>query len=131
MSKHRLRKRYGHHRYSHSSHSLTFGVLPPFDEFQHHIESGVDDEGRRYLAAGTKYPIEAAESDRRVLDALRVKPSGVGDYGKAKYEFTAKQLYALIKKLMQKADATRDDEMRESAEGLASAIMGTLGYEWI
>jgi hypothetical protein len=125
MSKHRLRKRYGH-----SAHTLTFGVVPPFDEFKHHIESGVNDEGHRFLSAGSKYPIEASSSDAELFDKLKLVPTGVGAYGKPKYEFTAKQLHSLLKKLVRKGETTKDDELRESAESMASAIMSTLGYEW-
>ncbi len=122
---HRLRRRYGR-----SSGMLTFGVVPPFAEFQAHIRGINPDDGKPYLADGHKFSIEAGGTDHRVLEAVRAKVTGVGDYGKPKYEFTAKQLHSLLKKLVRKAETSRDEELQEGAQSLSSAIMSTLGYEW-
>lgn len=121
-----MRRRYGH------AESMSFGVLPSFAAFSAHIHSEDPDEGRPYLAPGAKYPMELTGDDQRVAVKLKLKPSGTGDYGKPRYELTAKQLYAAIKKMSAMFDSDMaDEELREAAGSLASSIMGTLGYEWI
>jgi hypothetical protein len=104
---------------------MTFGVVPAYKEFLAHIRSNAPDEDRPYLAAGQTFAIEAHANseDGRILRKMRVEPSGVGQYGKNRYELTEKQLYSLIKKLGQSSD--------DEAMSLGSSIMANLGYEWI
>lgn len=114
-----LARRYGHMR------SMTFGVVPSYREFTAHIHSIDPETDQQYLAIGQKFPIEthSNSADGRILHKLRVEPSGVGQYGKNRYELTEKQLYALIKKL---GRSSADEAM-----SLGSSIMSSLGYEWI
>jgi hypothetical protein len=124
----RLRRRYGRSR----SRSMTYGVLPPYKEFLAAIRENNPDEDRPYLAPGQKYPMELVGMDVRVADKIGLEPSGVGDYGKPRYELTEKQLYAMLKKLVRVFDSNMKDEaMREAAGDLASSVMTTLGFEWI
>lgn len=91
---------------------MTFGVMPPYAEFATAVGGGT-------------YPIEvhAGSEDGRVMRRLRVKPAGYGDHGRLRYELTAKQLYSAVRKLGNAGD--------EESMSLASAVMSTLGYEWI
>jgi hypothetical protein len=115
--------------------SSSWGVLPPYKEFVKRLrEEDEEHEGQPYLAKGQKYPIEehSGSAGARVLAKLKVEPTGVGGHGRNKYELTEKQLYSFIKRAAKLGMSnTRDEEMREEAMSLSSAIMGTLGYEWI
>jgi hypothetical protein len=106
--------------------SMTFGVMPPYSQFEADIRDIDRDEGRPFLAHGQKYPIEchAGSEDCRSLQRAGAKSTGYGDYGKLKFVLSDKQLYNTIKKL-------GDDYDNEEAQSLASSMMQTLGYEWV
>jgi len=121
-----LRRRYGR------AQSMSFGIVPPFAEFVAHIRSEDPDEGRPYLAAGQKYPMELTRGDQAIAARIKLKPSGTGDYGKMRYALTDKQLHSALKKLVALGYSDKVDEStQQDAESLASSIMTTLGYEWI
>ncbi len=91
--------------------SMSFGVMPSYADFAARV--------------GASYPIEAHmnSEDGRALRRARVRPSGLGDYGKNKYEISPKRLYALVSRW---GKSGNEEEM-----SIASSIMSTLEYEWI
>jgi len=84
--------------------TMSFGQMPSFDEF----EEAFDRECR-----GQLYEIRAGQ--------LAPEWFPEGDY-------TARELYALIKKMK---DDFGDEEDDDSPALVASSIMETLGFEWV
>lgn len=86
-------------------HSMSFGVMPTQAEFK---KAFVDD-----LGAGGVYRIRAGGSDDTLMHEID------GDY-------TADELFALVRKLKRRWDAGDD-----VAGSIASDILYTLGIEWV
>jgi|HubBroStandDraft_1064217.scaffolds.fasta_scaffold53842_1 hypothetical protein len=120
---------------------LTFGVMPPFEEFIRDIrrpDPDYDDE-RAYWPEGATYPMELVDSDEIDLanQFIRVhtRQRSRDGYGNLtpfasrhshKAGFRAdneRALYDFIEFLASSGE--------EAGESLASSIMTTLGYEWI
>lgn len=113
--------------------SMTYGVLPPFEEFERDIRRNDPNTGEPYLAPGDSFKmelvdnheIELAESfgleefeAERQRTGRNTSVRGFKDNERAMYEF--------IEFL-----ADRWNNGDEAAGELASTIMYTLGYEWI
>lgn len=88
--------------------SMTYGTIPSFSDFSMHFRKEVNDELYNYDLKG---------SEAVVARKVKIPTSG---------DFTAKQLYMIVKKLVQAWEVGNDE-----AGDLASSIMYTLGYEWI
>ena len=89
--------------------SLNFGELPDKEKFAEFFEIEVVDQG------SDKYPYNLKGEDAEAAERADVPTEG---------EFTSDELYEIVKKL---SDDLADDE----AASLASAILGTIGIEWI
>jgi len=85
--------------------SMTYGTLPTQDEFLRAFANEVE---------GTRYRIRAGLSDRRIIDD--------GDY-------TSAELWVEVQKLTYRW--LHGQPFAEQAGNLASAILETLGFEWI
>lgn len=127
----RRRRPRGSVRESRRSYSMTYGTLPPFEQFIQDIRrpdpdsSGGDEP---YWPEGTTYPMELVDSHE--VD-LVVEYDGLDPFDSRyshKYGFQGDEraIYGLLEFL-----ANKWNEGDEAAGDLASSIMTTLGYEWI
>lgn len=115
--------------------SMTYGELPPFEQFERDVHTRPDPEhdGQPYWPAGTLYPMELVSSHEielaetfgleefeaeRQITGRNTRVRGFKDNERAIYEF----IEFLI---------DRWNNSDEEAGDLASSIMYTLGYEWI
>ena len=114
--------------------SMTFGTMPTFESFSKHLDSYKDMDGE-HASWGGRYPMELAGRGDQSAAAwvftsaafrpyLRDYTTFEGRYGKMGIHLHSKKaLWVFIKTLASKGS--------ESADSLASAMMSTLGYEWI
>jgi len=118
-------------------HSMSYGVLPPFEQFTHDVHTRIDpdySDGRTYWPAGTLYPMELVSSheielarDFGGLDEFRTERHKKGQNTRAiGFRGDERQIYDFLEYLVEQMN-DGDDE----AGDLASSIMTTLGYEWI
>lgn len=117
--------------------SMTYGVLPSFEQFERDIRRPDPDynDGRSYWSEGTSYPLELVDSSEIEL---------AEDYGLEPFEterartgrnsrvrgFQVKspsEMYGFLEYLVEQFNDGDD----AAAGDLASSIMTTLGYEWI
>jgi hypothetical protein len=117
-------------------HSMTYGVLPPFEQFTHDVHTRVDpdySDGRTYWPAGSLFPMELVSAHEIELaqdfglDEFRTERHRTGRNTRAiGFQGDERQIYDFLEFLVE-AMNNGDDE----AGDLASTIMSTLGYEWI
>jgi len=118
-------------------HSMTYGVLPPFEQFTHDVHTRTDPEktdGSSYWPPGTLYPMElvdSAETDLAQrfggLDDFTPERRRTGRHsGVYGFRGDERQIYDFLEYLVEEWN-----EGSEVAGDLASSIMTTLGYEWI
>jgi hypothetical protein len=111
---------------------MTYGVVPPFEEFSAHLNTARDEDDEP-VWDDSGYPMELVGSDaeqakRALRKCDRKKDFRVTEFvgrpGKFALRFTDKKsLWYFIKALPIFTDDPDGD--------LASSIMTTLGYEWI
>lgn len=113
------------------SYSMTYGTLPPYEQFLtdiRRIDPDYDDD-RAYWPEGTLYPMEL------VSDAEVTLAEGYGGLepfepfrykDKSGFRGDERAIYGFLEYLI---EAFNDGD--EEAGDLASSIMTTLGYEWI
>lgn len=108
--------------------SLSFGQLPKFEEF------------RTSTKEHFPYPMELVGEDQAALDATGlVGEEGIDSFVPSKYPHKmgvkvrdAAAMYRLLQALVgHYNEGTEPTEAAEAAGDLASAILGTLGYEWV
>ena len=102
--------------------SMTFGKMPKKDDFEKYVRNAIDpDTDEPYWPEGKPYRMTLQGKDSEVADNADL-PDQFG---------TPEEAYEGVKKLMEYADSEEDDNLRETAESLASSIMGTCGFEWV
>lgn len=94
--------------------SLTYGELPPFDEFYKWVTSERDEDLSVYLPEDKTFHYETQGSDAKVMSKLKLPTEG---------RFTHEAIYNIIKALI--------EDGSDDALDIASSFMYTLGYEWI
>ena len=116
--------------------SMTYGVIPPFEQFEHDVQTRIDpDNNKPYLPKGTLYPMELVGAHEV---ELAEGFGGLEEFETARYRSgrntraigfrgDERQIYDFIVYLTDAWNNEGDDE----AGDLASSIMDTLGYEWI
>lgn len=108
--------------------SMTYGVLPPFEEFERDIRRpNPDYPGQAYWDPETDYKMELASHDEVEL----AEEYGLDRFNSSRahapgFKGNEEEIYGFLKFLSEK-----NDEGNEMAGDLASGIMTTLGYEWI
>jgi hypothetical protein len=118
-------------------HSMTYGVLPPFEQFAHDVHTRADpdeSDGSPYWPSGTLYPMELVNSNEIALaqdfgglDEFRTERHRTGRNTSAVgFRGDERQIYDFLEFLVGEFN-----EGNEEAGDLASSIMTTLGYEWI
>lgn len=91
-----------------SQSTMTYGTMPSREAFMVHFSHEVD---------GPSYSIRLSRTDSAAAEGTII---GDGDYD-------AEELYKGVKQLVAKLNDDGDDD----AGDLASAILGTLGFEWV
>jgi hypothetical protein len=113
--------------------SMTYGELPPFEEFEHDIHTRIDPEhgdNQAYWPPGTLYPMElVGPREIELADEFGEFEEFRGQYGKRGFRGNERQIYDFLVFLMGQDDAYDFEE--GGPADLASSIMTTLGYEWI
>jgi hypothetical protein len=118
-------------------HSMTYGALPSFEEFEHDIHTRIDPEGdgkKPYWPPGTLYPMELVGAHEIELiegfgatEEFEPERRRTGRHsGVRGFKYDERDMYGLLEYLVEAFN-----EGDEEAGDLASGIMGTLGYEWI
>ena len=116
-------------RVSRRSYSMTYGTLPPFDQFIRDIRRPDPDyEDQAYWPEGTDYPMELVDSHEADLaeEFGQLRPFKSGYSHKVGLRGDERTIYDFVTFL-----ADKWNEGDEAAGDLASSIMTTLGYEWI
>lgn len=114
--------------------SMTYGQLPPFEQFEQDIRRpDPDNKGRPYWPDFTLYPMELVGAreielaERFGLDEFRAERSRTGRNSRVRgFQGDQQAIYDFLGYLVEQLN-DGDDE----AGDLASSIMTTLGYEWI
>lgn len=88
--------------------SMTYGTLPTFEQFDSAFDAAELRDGRYHITLGA--------ADSRACENFRL---GDGEY-------TADQLYAACKEIVEAWNAEGTDAM-----DLVSGIIETLGFEWV
>jgi len=117
--------------------SMTYGVLPPFAEFEQDIRRPNPDysDGRAYWPEGAIFPMELVESNEQELayafgglEEFETERQRSGQNSNAHgFRGNEQQIYSFLEYLTNQWNNEGD----EPAGDLASGIMTTLGYEWI
>jgi hypothetical protein len=94
--------------------SMTYGTIPAYAKFREEYEEEV---GR-----GKKYPMELKGEDRLAAEGTRFGRSG-------RQTHDVDGLYIGVVELLEKFE--EGGETADEAGSLASAILGTLGFEWV
>lgn len=115
--------------------SMTYGQVPPFEQFEHDVRTRIDpDYDRPYWPEGTAYPMELVEQHEIEL----AETFGLTEFETERQrnrtntrvrgfkESDPRVIYEFVEFL-----ADRWNNGDELAGDLASSIMYTLGYEWI
>jgi hypothetical protein len=116
--------------------SMTYGELPPFEQFEHDVHTRIDPnhtDGRAYWPPGSLYPMELVGA-REIelaedygLDEFEAERARTGRNSRVRgFQGDETQIYGFLEYLVECLN-DGDDE----AGDLASSIMTTLGYEWI
>lgn len=118
-------------------HSMTYGQLPPFEQFEHDVRTRIDPESsppRPYWPEGTAYPMELVSAHEIEL----AETFGLTEFETERQrnrtntrvrgfrETDPRVIYEFVEFL---ADRWANGD--EEAGDLASSIMYVLGYEWI
>lgn len=128
--------------------SLTFGIVPPYAEFEHHVTTWKNEDGEGIRASQRpvyKMELNGEEGSLAAEASQDIPGISMGDVerraGSRHVRYMAgfeiedvAALWAFINSLMHHGDDAAeegDDEKAQAYESLASGIMGTLGYEWI
>lgn len=112
--------------------SMTYGTIPPFEEFERDIRRPNPDEsdGSPYWPPGTLYPMELVNSDEiECAEAFGEFEEFSGKYGKRGFRGDERQIYDFLEYLAEQDDFLSGEE--GSPGDLGSSIMTTLGYEWV
>lgn len=113
--------------------SMTYGQLPPFEQFEQDIRRPDPDRpGQAYWPEGTLYPMElTGRREIEIVDGYGAteefdadRPRGFSARG---FRYNEEDLYGLLQYLIEQDDIGEEG----GAMDLASPIMTTLGYEWI
>lgn len=122
---------------------MTFGVLPPLEDFRRYVRQFVDEGGGTALGETPRaFPMKLVGRDREAADlALEVRDPEIGsaDLGPARGSEThvlrdVDDIWLFVRGLLAVAGDAADagsDALAQAAESLASTIMDALGYEWI
>jgi hypothetical protein len=116
------------HRDDERKFSMTYGVLPPWEQFKSAVRRVNPDEGKPYLPEGAIYPMELVDSAEIELAdqfGLVFFPTSRPGYAYG-YKGNDYAIYNFIAFLVEKLNDGDD-----TAGNLASSIMYSLGYEWI
>jgi hypothetical protein len=114
--------------------SMTYGVLPPFEQFEEDIRRpDPDNNNHPYWPEYTRFPMELV-SDREIelaerygLPEFRAERHRTGRNTRVRgFNADEREMYGFLEYLVEQMN-DGDDE----AGDLASTIMSTLGYEWI
>ncbi len=97
---------------------MTYGDVPTQRAFH-----------ERYLLVVGRgnYQMELVGEDLEAMQAAYGDPRGWTKHGKGFYEFDWQNLYRVIQSLVEEGDQGGI----EAPTNLASAILGTLGFEWV
>lgn len=119
--------------HSDRKHSMTYGTVPSFKEFERDVHTRIDPEGSDgsvYWPPGTLYPMELVSSrEIELAQEFGELEEFRGAHGKQGFRGNERQIYDFVKFLMDQEDAYSGEE--GSPGDLASSIMYTLGYEWV
>lgn len=121
---------------SERKYSMTYGVLPPFEQFEHDVHTRIDPDytdGRPYWPQGMLFPLELVSSheielaETFGLEEFEVERQRTGRNTRVRgFRDNEKAIYEFLEFL-----TDRWNNGDEEAGDLASSIMFTLGYEWI
>lgn len=94
---------------------MTYGQLPTYEDFYHHITTKIDpDDHEFYLADDKTYHYEIRGEDANVLSDLGIPTCG---------RFPHHEFYKILEQLVECGS--------DPALDIASGFLYTLGYEWI
>ncbi len=116
--------------------SMTYGEMPPFEQFKRDIHTRIDPEGdgkKPYWPPGTTYPMELVGAHEQELaynyglEPFQSERQRTGRNSRAQgFRGDESDIYNFVVFLIEEWN-NGDEE----AGDLASSIMYTLGYEWI
>lgn len=133
----RRSKHSGHEARAERKYSMTYGELPPFEQFKRDVGTRVDpdsSDSNVYWPAGTLYPMELVgahevqlANDFGGLEQFETERRRSGrNSGAIGFKGDEHAIYGFLEYLVEEW-GNGDEE----AGDLASSIMTTLGYEWI
>ena len=106
---------------------MTYGTLPPFEEFEKDIRRNDPDHNAPYLAPGEMFKMELVDNAEIDLASNYGLDAATSSYShKSGFEGDETAIYGFLGYLVEQFN-----DGNEAAGDLASSIMTVLGYEWI